>query len=87
MNRLYIDSLLCKNDLLFLFYDTEPFKTEEEGYFSTLDYILLTAVAAAAGYYFLFKVSPRFLDGFIERVFAYLMLMVYDEILVVVINH
>jgi len=30
---------------------------EEEGYFSTLDYILLTAVAAAAGYYFLFKGS------------------------------
>ena len=67
---------------MFLFYDTEPFKTEEEeGYFSTLDYILLTAVAAAAGYYFLFKVS--FLVGFMERVFAYLM-MVYNEILVVV---
>jgi len=33
-------------------------QTEEEGgYFSTLDYILLTAVAAAAGYYFLFKGS------------------------------
>jgi len=33
-------------------------QTEEEGgYFSTLDYILLTAVAAAVGYYFLFKGS------------------------------
>jgi len=37
---------------------TADAQTEEEGgYFSTLDYILLTAVAAAAGYYFLFKGS------------------------------
>jgi len=37
---------------------TADAQTEEEGgYFSTLDYILLTAVAAAVGYYFLFKGS------------------------------